>query len=153
MVDFGTGERKHAVYRIPGGSEEPRKLVGIGDTNSKKMPYVRKEDEIAVSKHWDELFEKNKKRRGGSQGRVDETKLATPLEKTDAEKKVRSRYPEVRGLRYLPSSRTYLARDPSAAGCIARLATYRLLFGTRRKPAPFCRGVKIAGEEEQQVTD
>ena len=65
MVDFGTGQKKHAVYRIPGGSEEPRKLVGIGDTNSKTMPYVRKEDEIAVSKHWDELFEKNKKRRGG----------------------------------------------------------------------------------------
>jgi hypothetical protein len=52
----------------------------------------------------------------------------------------RARYPEIRGLRYITSTRKYCGRDYASAGCIARLAAYKLVKGTKQKPAPFCRG-------------
>ena len=46
----------------------------------------------------------------------------TTEEQQEDPSKYKTRYPEIRGLRYLPSIRTYFGRDPSAAGCIAGLA-------------------------------
>ena len=138
--DFSTGEVKNAVYRIPGGRH--------GHTAEKNMPCVKPEDKEKVDAIWKATLTRNKKGRGG---RIDET---SPTEEGgDTKKKYKTRYPEIRGLRYLPSTRTYFGRDPSAAGCIARLAAYRFKYGAKKKPAPFCRRSKAAEEEEEKEED
>jgi hypothetical protein len=48
-----------------------------------------------------------------------------------------ARYPEVRGLRFVPETRMYLDRDKSSALAIGRLRCMELLG--RARPAPFCR--------------
>ena len=150
--DFSTGETKNAVYRMPGKE--------LGHTAAKQMPYVKREHLEAVDAIWTRTIERSRKRRGREVWKMDE---AVPGDDGTAkeEKNYRQRYPEIRGLRYLPSTRTYFGRDPSAAGCIARLAAYRLKYGTKKKPAPFCRrkeAAKTEGEEDddaeqQPVTD
>jgi hypothetical protein len=49
----------------------------------------------------------------------------------------------------LPTYAT-LILNPSAAGCIARLAAYRFKYGAKKKPAPFCRGQTAVEVEEAQ---
>jgi hypothetical protein len=146
--DFSTGEVKNAVYRTPGENGG-----GLGHTDKKKMPCVTPDHKEDVSVIWEKTLARNKKGRGG---RIDET---TPTEQVAAaqgdetKKKYKTRYPEIRGLRYLPSTRTYFGRDPSAAGCIARLAAYRFKYGAKKKPAPFCRGrqaAEVVEEEEEE---
>jgi hypothetical protein len=132
--DFSTGEVKNAVYRTPG-----EKGGGLGHTDNKKMPYVKPDDKKYVDAVWKKTLARNKKGRGG---RIDE--VAPTEQGDDTKKNYEKRYPEIRGLRYLPSTRTYFGRDPSAAGCIARLAAYRFKYGAKKKPAPFCRGKKAA---------
>ena len=143
-TDFSTGEVKHAVYRLPGGK--------FGHTAAKWMPYAKEEHVKEVDELWTTSIKKNRKRRGRKEGRVDEE-----MPRDKKEEDYRRRYPEVRGLRYLPSTRTYFGRDASSAGCIARLAAYKLKNGAKTKPAPFCRSRKAdesnetGGEEVQPI--
>ena len=153
--DYATGEVKHAVYRVPEGADS-WKLSGFGHTDKKSMPNTTVEDARVVKAYWKETIERNRLRRGGLEGqRLDETggREEEKEKEKERKKKYESRYPEIRGLRYLPSTRTYFGRDSSSAGCIARLAAYRLMFGTKRKPAPFCRGKKAKEEEQPQPAE
>jgi hypothetical protein len=137
-VDFSTGKVKHAVYMMPGGK--------LGDTDKRCMPQVKPEDREAVKEMWRKILERNKRRRGG--GRIDETDRAAEGE-AEKPKNYQSRYPELRSLRYLPSTRTYFGRDDSAAKCIARLAAYRFINGAKKKPSPFCSCRQPTVKEEE----
>jgi hypothetical protein len=118
------------------------------------MPYVKTDDKVQVDQIWAKTLARNKKGRGGQvdegQQRTDETRQEDEETTKKKEKKYQDRYPEIRGLRYLPSTCTYFGRDPSAAGCIARLAAYRFKYGAKKKPAPFCRGQKTVEAEEDE---
>ena len=123
------GETKEAVYRTT-------LKGGVNHVVGKTMPSVSQEDRSTVDALWDDILERNKKRRGASI--VTASSTVDEVEKKK-KKDYRQRYPEVRGLRYLPSKRIYVGRDYEAAQTIARLSAYRQLKGVGKVPAPFCR--------------
>ena len=155
VMDWETAERKEAVYRMPSGPGDGNStLLALGTTGAKQMPKVSEEHKVQVEAFYTARLEANRDRRRGlippGVGRLDERRRR---KKNDS---YRSRYPEVRGLRYKPSMRKYCGRDYDSAKCIARLAAYKLIFGTKQKPAPFCRGKiedKTIDEEEPVEED
>jgi hypothetical protein len=147
-MDWETKARKEAVYRMPSGpGDNNSKLLALGTTLSKKMPKVIPEHKLQVEAYYTARLEARKKRRRGlippGNGRLDEWS-GTRRKKANYQ----SWYPEVRGLRYKPSTGKYVGRDYESAGCIARLAAYKFLKGSRQKPAPFCRKNDVDNDDD-----
>ena len=147
MVDWNTGFVKHAPYRCR-RSPYTYTLGKLGFTTSKYMPFAPDCEKKFVKAYWDKRLAKNRLIRGGSPegDRIDRINPETE------ETTYKQRFPEVRGLRFLQETRTYLSRDRSAAGCISRLAAYSLMHGTSKKPAPFCRGYSLSKMQTSSST-
>ena len=151
-MDWETMARKEAVYRMPSGpGDSNSKLLALGTTLSKKMPKVTPEHKLQVEAYYTARLEARKKRRRGlippGNGRLDEDDGGgggTRRKKANYQ----LWYPEVRGLRYKPSTGKYCGRDYESAGCIARLAAYKFLNGPRKKPAPFCRKIEVDNDDD-----
>ena len=134
--EWDTGARKLAVYRtaVTGSRNNTTKkkrwaldVSKFGTTDRKNMPAVLDASDAAAVRDY-ERRRKNKIQVARS-GLFRPQTRPTELEKT--------RYPEVRGLRFSTKTGTYLNRDLHAARTIGRLRTAEMMGLAR--PTPFCR--------------
>ena len=141
--DFETGDTKEAVYRTSTKGN-------VEHVTGKTMPSASVDKYDLLNKLWKDISDRKKKRHGGR------TKVAPPVEKEEPSKETqgyRQRYPEVRGLRYLPSKRIYVGRDFAAAKTIARLSAYRQIKGVAKIPAPFCKKRRLLEVVESDIEE
>jgi hypothetical protein len=102
-----------------------------------RPPVVHEVDRPAVEAYLQRKKAQDKKRRGGP-GAAEVAGGGQPPLPPPQGAAAMVRYPEVRGLRFVPEMRMYLDRDKSSALAIGRLRCMELLG--RARPAPFCRG-------------
>jgi hypothetical protein len=142
MVAWETGTRKEMVYKVPRlALNESGQIVFNCDrlhhTSLKTPPEVSDADELAVQVYNSLKKAQDKHRKGGF------APAFVPEVKKDklTGQKIKERYPEVRGLRFLPESGMFVDRDRSAALTIARLLCMELK-GLGR-PLPFHRSFAL----------
>lgn len=127
--DWDTGCQKLAVYRKVVGRRNGEQLLvdasDLGTTGNMAMPNATNPDDIQAVRMYMQA-QKARVRRSTNGHVVNEPNLSNA-----------TRYPEVRGLRFLTETRTYLNRDLHAARTIGRLRTAELMG--RARPTPFCR--------------
>jgi hypothetical protein len=136
MIGWKHGTKKEHVYKTfrktPTGIKET-----LHHTTNNKMPVVKDCDVKMVEAYNERKQHQGKKRRGGGSF----TKSLTGDEPVFKEKERKLRYPEVRGLRFLPEVSMYFDRDREAALTIGRLHCMELLG--EQRPYPFNRKCKL----------
>jgi hypothetical protein len=137
VVHWSTGTRKELVYKVPALTPSGKLTERLEHSRGNRPPVVHEVDRPAVEAYLQRKKAQDKKRRGGP-GAAEVAGGGQPPLPPPQGAAAMVRYPEVRGLRFVPEMRMYLDRDKSSALAIGRLRCMELLG--RARPAPFCRG-------------
>lgn len=139
-MSWETGQAKHLVYRtfVRDGNNVIERLQSTSNDTSPVAEGVDNVEMVMAFK--DRIKDAGRRRRGGIVELEALQKWQGHKAINDCEKKKsndKTRYPEVRGLRFCPEDRKFRDRDVEAALTIGRLCCMKLQGHGR--PRPFCR--------------
>jgi hypothetical protein len=128
VVDWATGGRKELVYKVPALLASGKLWERLAHSSGKRPPVVQEADGPAVAAYLQRKRAQDKKRRGTmtSPAAADVVGGGQPPLPPPQGAAALARYPEVRGLRFVPETRMYLDRGKSSALAIGRLRCMEL---------------------------